>query len=48
MNGNCLECAELHGGLIGVRDTKDRGHGPVLVFDRTAWRSFIDAVKEGS
>jgi uncharacterized protein DUF397 len=48
MNGNCVECAELDSGLIGVRDTKDHGRGPVLVFDKMAWRSFIGSVKKGS
>lgn len=46
MNGNCVEVAELHSGLVGVRDTKNGGHGLVLVFDSAAWRSFIDGVKE--
>lgn len=46
MNGNCVEVADLPSGLIGVRDTNDDGHGPVLVFDSPAWRSFIDGVKE--
>ena len=45
MNGNCVEVAELRGGMIGVRDTKDDGLGPVLLFEQTAWRSFIDGVK---
>jgi Domain of unknown function (DUF397) len=46
-NGNCVEVAELDGLLIGVRDTKDGGSGPVLVFDRAAWRSFLDGLKSG-
>jgi hypothetical protein len=44
-NGNCVEVARLTGGLVGVRDTKDRGSGPVLVFESDSWRSFLDAVK---
>jgi hypothetical protein len=40
-----VEVAELQPGLIGVRDTKDAGRGPVLVFEATAWRSFLDNVK---
>jgi hypothetical protein len=44
-NGACVEVAELQPGLIGVRDTKDAGRGPVLVFEATAWRSFLDNVK---
>lgn len=45
-NGNCVEVAELREGqLIGVRDTKDAGCGPVLVFPDVAWRSFVHSVK---
>ena len=46
-NGNCVEIAELGGRLIGVRDTKDVGLGPVLIFGDLAWRSFLDSVKNG-
>jgi hypothetical protein len=46
-NGNCVEIAELGGRRIGVRDTKDAGSGPVLIFGETAWRSFLDGVKNG-
>jgi hypothetical protein len=48
MNGNCVEFAELRGGLVGIRDTKNGGHGPVLVLDSATWRSFIDTVKKGA
>jgi hypothetical protein len=43
-----VEVAELQPDLIGVRDTKSAGRGPVLVFEVTAWRSFIDNVKRGT
>ena len=46
-NGNCVEVAELHPDVIGVRDTKDAGRGPVLVFEATAWQSFLESVKNG-
>jgi Domain of unknown function (DUF397) len=46
-NGNCVEVAELCGERVGVRDTKNRGLGPVLLFEGAAWRSFIDGVKNG-
>jgi uncharacterized protein DUF397 len=46
-NGNCVEVADLGDRLIGVRDTKDVGFGPVLVFGNAAWRSFLDGVKNG-
>lgn len=48
MNGNCVEVAELRGEMIGVRDTKDGGAGPVLLFEQTAWRSFIDGLKSAA
>jgi hypothetical protein len=41
--GNCVEVAGFPGG-VGVRDSKDR-QGPVLVFDRAAWASFVESVK---
>jgi hypothetical protein len=44
-NGNCVEVAQLSSGLIGVRDTKDQGLGPVLVFGAEPWREFLAAVK---
>ena len=47
-NGNCVEVAELSGDLIGVRDTKDAGAGPVLLFSGAAWRSFVTRVKNGA
>jgi uncharacterized protein DUF397 len=46
-NGNCVEVAVLGGRLIGVRDTKDAGRGPVLCFADAAWRSFIEDMKNG-
>jgi hypothetical protein len=47
-NGNCVEVASLRGGLIGVRDTKDAGLGPILLFSAAAWHSFLDSLKRGS
>ncbi len=44
-NGNCVEVAQFSPGLIGVRDTKDRGSGQVLVFAGDPWRKFLNAVK---
>ena len=43
-NGNCVEVAEVHNGLIAVRDTKDR-QGPVRVVGRAAWASFLAEIK---
>jgi hypothetical protein len=47
-NGNCVEIARLHADGIGVRDTKDRGAGPVLSFSLAEWGSFLVAVKQGT
>jgi len=45
-NGACIEVADLSGGRIGVRDSKDLSGAPdVLVFDRSAWGAFISDVK---
>jgi hypothetical protein len=46
-NGNCVEVASLRGGLVAVRDTKDAGGGPTLVFGFEAWESFLDTLKKG-
>ena len=46
-NGNCVEIAELHDGGWAVRDTKDRGDGPILLFTATEWQAFIAGVKAG-
>lgn len=46
-NGNCVEAAGFPGGQVGVRDTKDRGAGPVLYFGAAAWASFLAGVRSG-
>jgi hypothetical protein len=42
-------CVEVALGLpmVGVRDTKDNGSGPVLVFTPAAWTSFLDGLVMG-
>jgi hypothetical protein len=47
-NGNCVEVTALCPNLVGVRDSKEAGQGPALIFDGAAWRSFIDSLKGGS
>lgn len=47
-NGNCVEVASLPGGSIAVRDSKDAGCGPTLVFRSEAWGALLDALKKGS
>lgn len=43
---NCVEVATLAGGKA-VRDSKDGGTGPVLVFDDAEWRAFREGVQLG-
>jgi hypothetical protein len=39
-NGSCVEVADLRGGRIAVRDTKDR-IGPALILTADVWRAFL-------
>jgi len=43
-NGNCVEVAELPGGWIGIRDSRDPG-GPVLRFTRAGWAAFLGGAR---
>jgi hypothetical protein len=44
-NGHCVEVAELPGGDVGVRHSKDTAPGrPVLAFAREQWDSFLSGV----
>lgn len=44
--GNCVEVATAVGS-VGVRDSKQRGLGPVIEFTRSDWAAFIAAAKAG-
>lgn len=44
-SGDCVEVADNLPGVVAVRDSKDR-QGPVLVFDRAVWSSFVESVKQ--
>jgi hypothetical protein len=46
-HGDCVQVGSLPARAVGVRDTKNRGSGPDLVFTPAAWRSFITGVKHG-
>lgn len=48
-DSNDVACVEVafHNGKIGVRDTKDRGSGPVLAFDELEWECFLSGAKKG-
>jgi hypothetical protein len=43
-HGTCVEIAELPGGNIGMRDSKDTG-GPVLRFTLAQWHEFVVGVQ---
>ncbi|WP_406477154.1 DUF397 domain-containing protein [Streptomyces platensis] len=45
--GACLEVANDFSTLVPVRDSKDP-HGPALLFEASAWASFVTAVKHGA
>jgi len=45
-NGNCVEVANLPGGRVGVRHSKDT-EGPVLRFTPDEWHAFLGGVRNG-
>ncbi len=45
-NSNCVEVADLPGGEVGVRHSKDP-HGPVLCFTADEWQAFLGGVRNG-
>jgi hypothetical protein len=46
-NGTCVEMAQLSHNQVGMRDTKDHGGGPILVFSCKEWSAFLDGAKAG-
>lgn len=46
-NGSCFEIARLVSDRVGVRDTKDNGSGPVLIFNQNEWSAFLAGVRAG-
>jgi hypothetical protein len=42
--GNCVEVG-ASSTVVAVRDTKDRDGGPVLRFDPSVWRAFMERLK---
>ncbi|WP_347943384.1 DUF397 domain-containing protein [Sphaerisporangium sp. TRM90804] len=46
-NGNCVEIADLPGGMVAVRDSKITD-GPVLRCERAAWVACLGAIKSGT
>lgn len=45
--GACVEVAFLDGGRVAVRDSKDRGAGPALVFTPAEWSAFVRGAADG-
>jgi hypothetical protein len=45
-NGNCVEVAELPGGSVGVRNSRDPD-GPVLKFTQEEWDAFLGGARLG-
>jgi Domain of unknown function (DUF397) len=45
-NGNCVEVAELPGGVVGVRNSRDPD-GPVLKFTPGEWDAFLGGARLG-
>jgi hypothetical protein len=46
-SGNCVELAELGGGAIAVRDSRQRS-GPALIYSRTEIAILIGRVRSGT
>jgi hypothetical protein len=44
--GQCVEVAVLDM-VVGVRDSKDRGRGPVLIFHQDEWGAFVAGAVDG-
>jgi hypothetical protein len=45
-SANCVEVAAGRG-MVGVRDSKQEGRGPVLEFTGDRWQEFLRAVGAG-
>jgi hypothetical protein len=45
-SGSCVEIAELPGGLIAVRNSRDKS-GPALVYRRAELAAFLQDAKNG-
>ncbi|GAA4081280.1 DUF397 domain-containing protein [Actinomadura miaoliensis] len=44
-NGTCVEVGRGETGMIGVRDSKAKGCGPILEFTRAEWATFLTAIR---
>jgi hypothetical protein len=46
-SANCVQVAAA-GRVVGVRDSKQRGRGPILEFTEAGWRAFAEAARKGT
>ncbi|WP_405799406.1 DUF397 domain-containing protein [Streptomyces sp. NBC_01506] len=46
-NHQCVEVAFLGDGRVAMRDSKDQGDGPALVFTAGEWAAFEGGVQDG-
>ena len=46
VNGNCVEVADIEGGQVGMRHSKNIT-GPVLGFPPEEWRAFLGGIRNG-
>jgi len=44
--GNCVEVAQLPGGLVAIRDSRHPA-GPALVFTPAEWAIFVGGARDG-
>ena len=44
---NCVEVAFLTGGRVAVRDSKQQGKGPILIFTPGEWDAFLGGAANG-
>ncbi|WP_344267365.1 DUF397 domain-containing protein [Actinomadura napierensis] len=44
-DGDCVEVGRSAEGLVGVRDSKGRGAGPILEFTAREWGAFLRGVR---
>jgi Domain of unknown function (DUF397) len=45
-DGGCLQVAHA-AGVIGLRDSKDGGSGPIFVFTEREWSAFLAGARYG-
>ncbi len=45
-SGDCVEVASVDR-VVGIRDSKQHGRGPILEFTAAAWSEFLAADKDG-